>query len=305
MKKNMRSIVTAVLATLVLASCSLSNEGTVEEDLTYATMEINPGIGLMINAQNRVVYTHALNGDGEMVMLELDLKGKTIDDAVDEIAGEMVALKFVNEDTVDPQANLDAVGNLETVQTQVRATLQTRIENSFEGHMIQMTTQTRTYTEDELDEAEAKGTTPIKWRLMQQAMIGNDELLDEEAAELNVKGLLNKARDGATQMKQIAATLGADFLAERQAIQDEYRDDIQALKDAIETAIANSEDTTELESQLQDLRDAMTAEIQAIVASYKQLTVQARENWRNESDTRRGSGSSADTSHTSGTATAE
>jgi len=299
MKTNLKYIVVSLMAALMLAACNVSSEPLPEEDLAYATVEINPGVGIMVNAQNRVVYAHALNADGEMVMLQLQLEGKTLDDAVDEIAEETVNLDFVTEETVDPDAELDIVSNLETLQAQVRTNLQTRIGNAFEGQMIQMTTQTRTYTQAEIDEATAKETTPLKLRLMKQVMIGNDDLLEDEVAELDVKGLLNQARNGATQMKQIAATLGADFLEERQAIQDEYKPQIQALKDAIEAAIANSEDTAALEQELEELRQAMVAEIKAIVANYKQQTTQARENWQNEADTRRGTGSSANASHTS------
>jgi len=170
--------------------------------------------------------------------------------------------------------------------------------------MIQMTTRTRTYTQAELDEAEAKGTTPLKLRLMKQAMIGSDDLLEEEVAELDVKGLLNKARDGATQMKQIAATLGADFLAERKAIQDLYLPQIHDLQEDIATATANSEDTSDLEDQLEALRDQMQEDIQDIVANYKQQTTQARETWQNEANIRKGgNASSQTTSQTHSTST--
>jgi hypothetical protein len=238
---------------------------------------------------------HALNGDGEMVMTQLQLEGKDLEEAIDEIVDETIALDFVNEETIDPTVDIDVESNLEQLKTQTRSAVQTRVNNAFTGAMLQVTTQTRVYTQDELDEATAKDTTPLKLRLANQAMIGNDDLLEEEALELDMKELLNKAKKGATQMKQIAATLGAAFLEERQAIQDEYRDQILSLKDAIATAIANSEDPSELEDQLEALRDDMREEIQAIVQTYKQQTVQARETWQNEANVRKGGTSSSQT----------
>jgi hypothetical protein len=261
--------------------------------LVYATIEINPGIGLMINEQNRVSYAHALNADGEMVMLQLALENQTLDDAIKTMTQEMLALKFVATTTIGPTANLDAIGSNETAKTQVRNNIQTRITNEFAGAMITMQTQTRTYTQAEMDEANAKGTTPLKLRLVKQAMIGDNNLLENEALALNQEGLLEKAKNGAVNMKQIASTLAADFVAERHAIQDTYKADIQALKDQIAAAIASSEDTTALEAELATLRATMVAEIQALVVTFRQQSVQARSQWQTEADNRRGGGSSA------------
>lgn len=293
--KKLFGMLTLMSAFLALSGCTSASDDPVVEDLAYATIEINPGVAIMINAENKVRVAHALNGDGEMVLLELHLEGKTLDEAIEDVIDETVALDFVNPETENVDVDLDVSSNNQELMTQTRTQTETRINNVFDGHMIQATTQTRTYSQDELDEASAKDVTPLRLRLVKQAMIGNDDLLEEEALELDEKSLLNKVKQGATNMKQIAATLGADFLAERQAIMDEYLPQIHALQDAIDLAIANSEDTSELEIDLAELREAMVAEIQEVVSNYRQQTTQARQGWSDEAAIRKGGNSNSQT----------
>jgi hypothetical protein len=129
--------------------------------------------------------------------------------------------------------------------------------------------------------------TPLKLHLMHQAMIGNDDLLEEEALELSQTELMQQAKLGATNMKRIAATLAIAFMTERRAIQATYLPQIQALKLLIEAGIANSEDVSDLQLQLTTLRAEMVAEIQALVADFRHQTIQARVQWQTEADNRK------------------
>jgi hypothetical protein len=291
--KFLKRMAAIIAASLMLAACTIPSDTTVEENLAYVTIEINPGLGVMVDEDYRVSYAHALNGDGEMVMLQLQLDGKSLEDAIEEIVEETVELGFVTEETEDPDVELDAISNMSQLQTQTREQAQLHVEAAFECHMIQVQTRTRTYTVDEIAEADAKATTPLKLRLAKQAMIGDPDLLEEEALDLTEKALMNKAKQGATHMKQIAATLGADFLEERKAIQDEYLPQIHELQADIAEAKANSLDTSELEQQLETLRAQMVAEIQALAATYKEQTIQERAAWQTEANIRKGGGNSS------------
>ncbi len=291
--KLLGKIIVAMSATLLLASCTFSSAVPIEEDLAYITVEINPGFGIMVNEQYHVTYAHALNADGEMIMLQKQLEGKTLEDAIEEIVNETIALEFVTTTSENVTVDIDVISNQTTLQNQVRSQVIERIGNEFSGNMIQVQTRTRTYTENELEAAEAKGTTPLKLKLVQQAMLGNNDLLEEEALALSEKALLNKARNGAINMKKIASSLGAEFIEARQAIQDEYLPQIHELQTAIAAAITNSEDPQDLQTELIALRQEMVAEIQTLVTEYRQQSVQARENWQIEANNRKGGSQSS------------
>jgi hypothetical protein len=133
---------------------------------------------------------------------------------------------------------------------------------------------------------------------MRKAMIGNNELLEEEALELTTKDLLTKVRNGAQNMNKIAASLGQAFLEERQLIQDTYRADILSLKEEIALALENGEPTNQLEIDLATLREEMVQALQNLIGDYRQQTMTARQNWQQEADSRRQDGSGPNTSNT-------
>lgn len=132
---------------------------------------------------------------------------------------------------------------------------------------------------------------------MRKAMIGNNELLEEEALELTTKELLTKVRNGAQNMNKIAASLGQAFLEERQLIQDTYRADILSLKEEIALALENGEPTDQLEIDLATLREEMVQALQNLIGDYRQQTMTARQNWQQEADSRRQDGSGPNTSN--------
>lgn len=287
-------------AIALLVSCQVGTSDTTvleDEKVAYATLSINPSVALMLNEQKQVATATALNADGEMIMLNLQLEGKTLDEAVEDIIDETVDLDFINEETPDPVVETDVLSSILQLQTQTRDQIQTRINNVFDSHNISVQTRTRTCTQQEIDDAEAKGVTPLKLELMRKAMIGNNELLEEEALELTTKELLTKVRNGAQNMNKIAASLGQAFLEERQLIQDTYRADILSLKEEIALALENGEPTNQLEIDLATLREEMVQALQNLIGDYRQQTMTARQNWQQEADSRRQDGSGPNTSN--------
>jgi uncharacterized lipoprotein YajG len=78
--KHLAKLLGFIPAIALLVSCSFgaTSSDTIVEDLTYTTMNINPSVALMVNAEQKIRTAFALNGDGEMVMLQLELEGKTL-----------------------------------------------------------------------------------------------------------------------------------------------------------------------------------------------------------------------------------
>lgn len=126
-------------AIALLVSCQVGTSDTTvleDENLAYATLSINPSVALMLNEQKQVATATALNADGEMIMLNLQLEGKTLDEAVEDIIDETVDLDFINEETPDPVVETDVLSSILQLQTQTRDQIQTRINNVFDGHNI-------------------------------------------------------------------------------------------------------------------------------------------------------------------------
>lgn len=62
------------------------NGNTARKDIyAYVGIDINPSIELSINYNNRIAEAKALNRDAETVLNELELKGKTVAEALDDV----------------------------------------------------------------------------------------------------------------------------------------------------------------------------------------------------------------------------
>lgn len=110
-------------AIAILVSCQVGTSDTTvfeDENLAYATLSINPSVALTLNEQKQVATATALNADGEMIMLNLQLEGKTLDEAVEDIIDETVDLDFINEETPDPVVETDVLSSMLQLQTQTR-----------------------------------------------------------------------------------------------------------------------------------------------------------------------------------------
>ncbi len=291
------------LAVIALMAGALAGCATTEVAETYVTIDINPSVGLMINEDGQVSLAHALNADGEMVMLQLQLEGKKAEAAMAEIVGEATQLQFINPDATSTSVQIDCIGSKQTVQTRTRNEVEAHVNAAFEGVMAQAQVQTRAYNDSETSEAQHKGTNPLRWRLMKQAMIGNDELTEEEALAMDTEALLAKVKAGATQMKAIASSYGQEFLEAREAIHDEYLPQIQALRQAIEEAEAAGSSTEDLEAQLAALETAMRDALKALVDDFKERTVTAREQWQTMAEGIKAGGSSHESSSETGNST--
>ena len=75
--KKLTMFVFLCLVMLFLASC-----GNKEEDGTrsYISVEINPAVEIVLNGDDEVVTVNGLNDDGEMLITDEKMVGKSVND---------------------------------------------------------------------------------------------------------------------------------------------------------------------------------------------------------------------------------
>jgi hypothetical protein len=234
----------------------------------YATIDINPSIGLVINEQNVVKTAHALNEDGEMLMLELHLGDKSVDDAIEAIIDEAMNLGFIDVQAEETVIQVDAIGNTDAIGTKVRQMVQDKLQTKMSERALNANIQARNYDSAFAAEAQAKGLSPMQYRLMKQTAEVESELSDDEIRELNPEGMIARIRANTQVAAGVTRELVEDFKAAKDAIHEEYAPQIQALKDQIAAAEEAEEDTTDLVMQLDALKAAMHDELQAVIDQF-------------------------------------
>lgn len=233
----------------------------------YVTVDINPSIGFVVNEQNVVKTAYALNEDGEMLLLQLNLADKNVEAALGEVVDKAMDLGFIDVDATETTIEVDALGETEKITEQVRNMVQEVLSDHMSDRALNANVRSRNYDATEQAAAENKGLTPMQYRLMNQAMHMDPELTEEDAIEATPQGLITRLR-ASNQVAAIAQELKDEFQTAKAAIHDVYLPQIQALQDQIDELELTEGDTTDLQIQLDALKTEMHAEILAIVDEY-------------------------------------
>ena len=233
----------------------------------YVTVDINPSVGLVVNEKNVIREAYALNEDGEMLLSGLSLETKSLDSGIENIIDTAMDLGFIDVEADSTTISVDAIAETEAIGDKVRKLASEKFEAKMNERALHANVQRRQYTEEERAEADKLGLTPGQYRLMQQALEVDPELTEDEALECKPEALMERMRQH-QEAKGIARAIRDEFHAAKQAIHDVYIPQIQALEAQIETAVANGEDTTELEAQLAALKEAMHTGITAVVEQF-------------------------------------
>jgi len=86
-------VVVMLVSIITVAGLALSNT-----TVAAVSVDINPSIELSVNALNRVVAIQAFNEDGEAILAQLNLIGKPVKAAVNEIVAAAAEAGFLAED---------------------------------------------------------------------------------------------------------------------------------------------------------------------------------------------------------------
>lgn len=262
MSKKLVMLFVGILSVIGLAACT--NVGA-EDTGYYVSIDINPSIEFMVDAEDNVVSYLFLNEDAEILCSDLDFTGMNVDDAV-----ELFIQTATEAGYIDPEGNDNAV--LITVlceeNEQTRAEeIKERIRKTAIRHLarryINGVVLTEDFTQEDLvAEAEALEVSPGKLKLAYAAMAVDETLVLEELLEMPVKDIFAVVKelheDEWTEYKQERRE---ELQERKQEMIEEHKAEIQAYLDA------NPEMTEE--------------EIEAYIESYKQeVKEEAKEQWQ-------------------------
>lgn len=250
MKKIIISISTFLIALsmLMLMGCDQS------ESLSYASIEINPAVDMVLDRSNRVQTVTAMNQDGEMLLLGLHLENKKVETAIDELIDEAINLGFIDvngETTVTVHGSSNAV----------RDRIQNRINSAFLERGVMGKAQEKPDT-DLIEEAEALGVEVGFLRLVYRAIEADDTLLFEDALLMAQEALIAIIRENAPNLNMVRNAMKTEFFEDRQVLFDLYLPQIQALEAQIALREEAEEDATDLLNELdvliQEFHEALT-----------------------------------------------
>ena len=309
-KKLLSALLIAAFACTSFASCTaLAEKGSAANGaLTYIGLRINPEIEMVTDETGTVVSANAVNADGEVVLSEVELEGKTAEDAVVDFTETAVDLGYMDPEAGKDTVYVDVNGENTEVVEKVEKSLSDKLMKFFERKGI-----TGKVSKEVLDTylaaAEEWDVTPGHAKMIARVLEANPELTYDELLNLTVKELIELLKTNVKD-NNVSADLKGDYKDAVKALKEEYkemfelREAIEDIEDDLEDALEEDDDDDDdklteeeiaaLKAELEEKKAALEAlekeykeKLDAIKAEYKASSEQAREEHKKEAEDRK------------------
>ena len=311
-KKLLSALLIAAFACTSFASCTaLAEKGSAANGaLTYIGLRINPEIEMVIDETGTVASANAVNADGEVVLSEVELEGKTAEEAVVDFTETAVDLGYMDPEAGKDTVYVDVNGESTEVVEKVEKSLSDKLMKFFEKRGIAGKV-SKEVLDSYLATAEEWNVAPGHAKMIARVLEANPELTYDELLNLTVKELLELLK---TNIKDnnVSADLKGDYKDAIKALKDEYkelfelREAIEDIEDDLEDAREEDDDDDDdddkltdeeiaaLESELAEKKAAAEAlekeykeKLDAIKAEYKASSEEARKEHQKEAEERK------------------
>ncbi len=164
---------------------------------TYVSLDVNPSIEYSVNRYGLVLSAEAVNGDGEEILSELNLKFQNIDQALADTVDQIAEQGYF--DGEDPGAIMIATSCKNTgTSDELCLRLQTRIREMERIQKCAVEVQGVSVGYDRVQEARDLGITPGKLNLIQKLIAGSadpDSISIEDWINMPVKDIMHAIND--------------------------------------------------------------------------------------------------------------
>ena len=267
----------------IIVGCTTSAQA---ED-SYVTLDINPSVELIVSPRDKVIYANPLNEDAEILLVDLDLIGMDLEDAIDLIIETSIELGYISADEdIETYVSVSAINADAQVQERVQNKVKEHVNNAFQNKGLMGKAQDKGYQPEFIEEAESYGVTPGFLFLAKEAVELSDGLLLEDALLMTRDELIEIVKASREAMKDVAFELRDQFHADRVALIALYVPQIEALETEIADVEAQIEaleegaDATELEATLADLN----AQLEALQTEFHDEMAAVREVFHTQSE---------------------
>ncbi len=198
--KRLLSLALVITSLFALIACQ-SVEASAED--ARITMDINPSVEIITNAEGKVEMVSPLNEAAEGLLLDVDLKGKTAIEAILEITDLATTYGYIDanaENALVIRTEMENEADMTELQTQLRNQVKAHLESkNIEAEVVDGN---QAVAQVDIDMANELGITVGKYLIIKAAMQVNVELTYEQAIEMSVRDLLSEVRTGRAETSQ-------------------------------------------------------------------------------------------------------
>lgn len=265
------SFAVVLFAVFLIAGCSGEDVELLFDEDSYVTIDINPSVELIVSPDDIVIYANPLNEDGELLLLDLELVGLPVEEAVDLIIAEAIALGFIDTEDEEIVVQVDVQSKKAEIREAVRNRIKEHVNEAFNKRAMIGRAVDKGYMPDFIAEAESYGVHPGFLRLAKKVVEMSDDLTLEDVIGMEQEELTDLLQEKKEEHKEVAESIKDDFLNERDALIESYKEQIEALEQQIEEALED-ENVDELLARIERLKEELKGEIEALRDEYHDMS---------------------------------
>jgi len=285
--KKLFALVAFAALSIGLGACDFDPEDLEEsldqdtlENATYLTLGVNPEVEFVIDDEEAIISFLPLNEDAEIVLAELDLEGKPIEDGVEAFLDEAVETGYVDVDADDNIVFVNADEDDEAAEDDEDTfgrRMRERVESHLRGKGIAVAAIGGAVDEDERDLAEEHEIGIGELRLRQRAVEIDDDIEDLEASlEYDMPDIMQILHEQHREaMEEFREERGEAAGEMRQKMREEMAERLEDHRGRMDDEDIDLPDSEEIEEQLpEDLKER--------VEDFRERMRERRERMRDE-----------------------
>lgn len=216
-QKSMKYLVAIASAFILISGSSVAAYAYYQTPVQYLSLDINPSVELGINAFDKVVSAEGYNEDGQNILEGLDLKGSTVDAAVQSLVLSADEKGYIAADG-STVISLTSETNNTSSATDLQAVSETGVTDALALIDKEAVVHKDNVALERRDEAKALGITPGKLNLIQKLQAVDPTVTVEEYKTASVKKIMNGIHENTLGEKALHE--GDDTLSDSKTTED-------------------------------------------------------------------------------------
>lgn len=292
MKKMVVNIVLVFILSIIFVSCD-SEQSAGAEGYSYITVKINPQVDFVANDDGIVEAAIGINEDAELLLSDVDLSGKRLEDAVEEFVNLAEEAGYIDAEKDDNEVSIEVVTDEgQEKEDGIRESLKNRINKFFAnngifGNVRQETLDKYLLVAEELA-IKTNGVSMGRLKTIIAAFEIFPELDAEDLEQLStgeiIKLISEKSKKGV-----LAAQLRAEFKQQKKNMRENKYSRLEELKNQIKNQNSDEQEegkdntlTEQYIKELKNLREQYKKELEEIKERYLSESRQIRERLKAE-----------------------
>lgn len=275
----MKKLFTFLFMIVLLLGLVGCGSGTEAEACTYVNLRINPEIGLYLDANGKVLETVAYNSDADVLLSDMNVKGKDIGEVATTIISEATDAGYIDPENTNTEIYVEVEDGNEEVVEKIKDKICTNIENYFnnKGMFGKISSETLDkYSQLAFD----LGLSVGKTKMILLAIDTNPELSLDTLANMEMNEIIKLCHEN-MKNNNYGSSLNKEFKAEKTALREKYAElfticerikeiDLLIIDETIDEATVNSlnEEKANLIVKRDELKALYDEELSTLKAEY-------------------------------------